>query len=772
MVRRRWILVGQVQGVGFRPFVYRAARQFGVYGFVRNDRQGVTIEAQGLDNALDQLAQALARDLPPLAAVDGMACTSIETVAGVDRFEILASDGAGDAAAGAEVTVDAALCADCRRELVDPGDARYRYGLINCTNCGPRYSIVRGVPYDRPNTTMSDFAMCAACQAEYTDPADRRFHAQPIACHACGPKVALVDPAGVAIAGDACVEAARRLAGGQVVAIKGLGGFHLAVRADDDTAVAGLRRRKRRDHKPFALMARTLECARRWVALSDAAATAMRSPAAPVMLGPRRHGCPAALSVAPGNHRLGLMLPYTPVHHLLFDTLDDSIDALVMTSGNLTDEPLAIDNAEAVARLGGLCDAMLWHDRPIARCVDDSVWLDMGDAAPLPLRRARGAVPGALPLPRGAGLAGLCVGGDLKNTVAVVRGGEAVLSQHLGDLAHPLAFVYFQQAVADLCDLFGVDPRWVACDLHPMYLSAAHARSLAARWDVPLVGVQHHHAHAAAVLAEHDQAGPALAVVCDGMGYGTDGSIWGGELLLADVTGFGRLAHLRPLRLPGGDAAARDTCRCALAMLHQALGDDFDQHPAMDRLLPQADQRQMLAAMVRRNVNCATSSGTGRFFDGAAALLGLCQHNAFEGQAPQCLESAAADCPTLTGGDMLPGVSGDDPVCIDLSPLTRALVAGVARGEPVSTLAGLFHDQLARAWAVVVAEQARRTGVRTVALTGGVFCNQRLTETLTALLQRESLTVLRHRVVPPNDGGLALGQAAVAAARIAAGLVD
>ncbi|NBB83234.1 MAG: carbamoyltransferase HypF, partial [Alphaproteobacteria bacterium] len=567
--RRRWQVTGQVQGVGFRPFVYRLARRLGLSGFVRNDGHGVTMEAQGPDPALDRFQQALTDERPPLARVDRIAWQrlAVDPRPAARTFEIRTSDAGADRSAA--VTVDTALCRDCRDELLSTDDRRRGYALINCTHCGPRYSIVRRVPYDRPNTTMAGFAMCRRCAAEYADPTDRRFHAQPVACHACGPDLTLVDACGSRLPGDPIRQAAARLHAGHILAIKGLGGFHLAVRADDARAVAELRRRKQRDAKPLAVMCRDLDHARELVELSDTAAEVMQSPACPIVLAPRAQRSHARIAdrVAPGTHRLGVMLPYTPIHHLLLAVTDPPPGPLVMTSANLSDEPLVTDNAQALRRLGAICDAILWHDRPIARCVDDSVLLDMATSAPLPVRRARGYVPTPIGLPAGLGTPpdGLCLGGELKNTVAGVRTRDraagVILSAHHGDLTHPLAYEAFCRSIDDLLDLFDIQPRWLAHDLHPVYMSTRHARRLAAERNLPLIAVQHHHAHAAAVMAEHGRSDRTLAVVCDGVGYGTDGTSWGGELLAAEPADFQRLASLRAMRLPGGDAAARDTRR-------------------------------------------------------------------------------------------------------------------------------------------------------------------------------------------------------------------
>ena len=834
--------------MGFRPFVYRLATEWGLSGSVRNDAGGVIIEAQGHEAALDGFAADLVRRRPALAVIDQMSATALTVNEAESAFQIADSD--RSAQASAEVTVDTALCPDCLGELLGQTDRRAGYGLINCTNCGPRYSIIRRVPYDRPNTTMAGFHMCPACADEYSNPADRRFHAQPIACHDCGPKVSLVDCRGWPMAGDPIVQAARLLGEGRIVAIKGLGGFHLAVRADDEAAVARLRRLKQRNAKPFAIMCRDLAAARELVELSDAAVDAMLSPACPIVLARRRAGVRIAESVAPDNHRLGVMLPYTPIQHLLFaamgglrvqgsgfsdegagamsndearsskpesmtkdegpmpkgtmatgtflagnwqpatasscpienrkskienplhSALSTQHSALVMTSANLSDEPLVIDNNEALVRLGGICDAILWHDRPIERPVDDSVLLDMPGQPPLPIRRARGYVPGAIRLPVETESQGLCVGGELKNTVAVVRASRAVLSHHLGEMTHPAAYEGFRKAIDDLCDLFSVKPAWIAHDLHPAYVSTQYARGLAGRLGVPLVGVQHHHAHAAAVMAEHGQSGPVLAIVCDGVGYGPDGTAWGGELLATDLLEYQRIGHLRPMRLPGGDAAARDTRRCALALLQQALGERFDEHPAAARIVPDAEERAFFAGMLRRGTGCITSTGAGRLFDGVAGLLGVCRQNSFEAEAAMRLESLASACERAPGGADLFEITGTEPFQIDFSRLVLDLLLRMQEGAPTAELAALFHAQFARAWARAALEAAGRLNLKTIAISGGVFCNQIVTELLSRDLEARGLLVLRHRVVPPNDGGLALGQAAVAAARVARGLVE
>ncbi len=762
--RRRWLVRGRVQGVGFRPFVYRLAQHLGLTGHVRNHASDVVIEAQGNSLSLNDFEHALTAAIPPLAVVQHLSRTSLDPVPNETAF-IISDSLPGRAPTG--ITPDSAVCYDCIREMLDPADRRHRHPLISCTNCGPRFSIIHRAPYDRCNTTMAAFETCATCSREYSDPLDRRFHAQPISCHDCGPRIALVDPTGRPLPGDPLAQTAALLQRGQIVAIKGVGGFHLAVRADDEQAVARLRARKRRDAKPFALMVPSLAAAEQLVSLSSAAKELMRGPISPIILAATHPRTTIAPNVAPGTHRLGLMLPNTPIQHLLYAQTPAPPQVIVMTSGNVSDEPLVIDNAEALARLGPLCDAFLWHDRPIARPVDDSIFLDLGEAAPpLPIRRARGLALAPLQLPLTAPLAGLCLGGELKNTVAVVRDDSAILSQHLGDLKHVEAFAHFQRAIRDLQDLYDIQPTWIAHDLHPAYLSTQHARRIAQNLDVPLIWIQHHHAHAAAVLAEHGLAGPAVAIICDGVGYGDDGTIWGGEILLASLTGFERLAALAPLPLPGGDAAAVDTRRCALGLLFSALGPGFDQHPIVQTLGMPLAERKMLISMLRKNVNCVPSSAAGRVFDAVAALLGLCFRNRFEAQAPLALERAAFGV-ELPATEPLFEIRRGAVERIGLAPLVLRLAEGRMESEPVEELAALFHDQLGWALADAALRAVRRTGVQTAVLSGGAFCNERLTKSLRTRLQDAGVHVLKHERVPPNDGGLALGHAAIAAARVA-----
>jgi hydrogenase maturation protein HypF len=771
LIRRRLHISGRVQGVGFRPFVYRLAKKMEIGGSVWNDAAGVVVEAQGTARELDQFVAALRTDAPAAAAVREIIEKEIAPCPNEGRFEIQHSLLATTPTA--EVTADLATCEACLAEIRDPANARrYRYALTNCTNCGPRFSIIRSIPYDRPRTTMAPFAMCQPCRDEYEDPADRRFHAQPTACRDCGPQLELLDPKGSPIAGEPIESAVRRLADGKIVAIKGIGGFHLAVRADDQAAVLRLRELKHRPAKPFAVMCPSLQAARRLVRLTPRGEKLIASSAAPIVLARRNPKAAVADAVAPGNHRLGVMLAYTPLHHLIFDEARKfGIESLVMTSGNDLDEPLAFANDDAIDRLGDLCDAILRHNRPIQRAVDDSVLIDTA-SAPIFVRRSRGFAPAPIVLPEACDATpGWAVGAELKCAVATYRNCQVILSQHLGNLTQSRTFDAFKRTISDLCELFGIVPHWIAHDLHPGYLSTQHARHLAEQQGLPLIAVQHHHAHAASVLAEHGLTGPALAVVCDGTGYGTDGSIWGGELLAVKLTDFRRIGRMRPMPLPGGDAAAKQPWRSALALLFLAHGRDFVKLPIC-RQLASDPQVQFVSQMLLTGTNCIQSSSTGRIFDAVAALLGLCRENRFDAEAPATLEAAAAQCKRLSHNlDDSYGLSVVEGLIeIDLSPLVRKIVRRAQLGVPADDLAMLFHEALAAAWESAVAKAAQSTGLNTIALSGGVFCNELFGDLLETRLQRRGLRVLRHRQIPPNDGGIAFGQAAVAAARISKGL--
>lgn len=755
--------------MGFRPFIFRLAQDEQLAGFVGNDARGVVIEAQGEPRQLRRFFRRLRSELPPLARIDRCRSTRIAVDPDDCDFRIERSN-VQRATRTADVTVDSAVCADCLREMREPTDRRRGHALINCTQCGPRYSIVLGVPYDRPNTTMRSFAMCPQCDEEYHDVADRRFHAQPIACRDCGPTLSLVDSSGDAVPGEPIEAAHRLLVDGKIVAIKGIGGFHLACRADLDTPVQRLRDAKHRLARPFAVMARDATVAASVARFSERGLKLLSSPAAPIVLAPRRDDANLSPHVAPGLTRLGVMLPYTPIQHLLFDR---GLPPLVMTSANDGGEPLVTDNADALRRLAAMCDAILMHDRDIARAVDDSVLLDVGNDAPaIFLRRARGYVPA--PLAGRFGGNGVCTGGDLKGAVAVVRPDDVILSQHLGDLENAASLELFSRTIVDLLELFDVAPQWVAHDLHPRYGSTHHAHRLAERLGVPLVGVQHHHAHAASVMAEHGIDGPVLAVVCDGTGFGDDGTTWGGELLRCDALGFTRLASLLPIPLPGGDAAARQVTRTGLSVLRLALGKGFERHPVAERLLRTCGDRSIMLAMLERGLSCPLSSGAGRWFDAIASILGLCERNSYEAEAAMRLEAAAdrAESGTNYSADFGPlweRVEADETPRLSLLPFVRHALDELARGVPTELLALRFHEQFAAMWTSELVRAASQTGLRTVVLSGGVMCNarliRRLTTRLTEQLVDEGFKVLRQERVPPNDGGLALGQALVASAR-------
>lgn len=727
---------GQVQGVGFRPFVWQLARARGLRGVVLNDAEGVLIRVAG---ALGDFAEALRREAPPLARVE-----AVEVAAAVfddlpEGFEIVASGAAG---AETRVTPDAATCPDCLAEI--RGEGRRRgYAFTNCTHCGPRFTILESLPYDRARTTMAPFAMCPACRAEYEDPADRRFHAQPIACPDCGPRLWL-EVGGVELAGDAIALAAARLRAGEILAVKGLGGFHLACDATNAEAVDRLRARKRRPAKPFALMAREADL-ERIVSVSPAALAALRDPAAPIVLMPARGVLPETL--APGMAELGVMLPATPLHHLLLDAFDG---VLVMTSGNLSGAPQVIGNEEAREKLSAFADAFLMHDRAIARRLDDSV---LRADPPMVLRRARGQVPGTLPLPPGFEAAPQVVayGGQMKAALCLIKNGQALLGHHLGALDEALTWEAFLQADADYAALFDHHPQAVAVDLHPDFRASRHGAARAGRLGVPLIAVQHHHAHLAACLGENlwpKEGGKVAAIVLDGLGLGPDGTVWGGELLLGDYRGFERIAWLKPAPLIGGDRAQSEPWRNALVRLDAAGLPDL-----ADRLFPEAP-RDLARQMAAKAINAPLSSSAGRLFDAVAACLGICpMRQSYEGEAAMRLESLAADTGPVPE---LPVLAGE----IDPAPLFQLLAAG----EPPDRVAHALHASLVQAFAAEAVALIDSGRAAAVALTGGCFQNARF-----AILAREILAgqrILTQCSIPANDGGLALGQALVAAAKL------
>jgi hydrogenase maturation protein HypF len=753
---RRIAVQGIVQGVGFRPWVYHLARDLGVAGSVQNGPEGVTIDAFAPAPVLDELVARLASDPPAAARIDAVAWSPLVSAAPAG-FAIVASASAG--APRASIPPDLATCDACAREIRDPAARRYRYPFTNCTHCGPRFSIATAVPYDRPSTTMAGFPLCADCQREYDDPGDRRFHAQPIACPRCGPRLALLDTAGAPTsAADPIAAVAALLARGHIVALRGLGGFHLACLAHRDDVVRELRRRKRRDEKPFAVMVRDLPAARALADLDPAAAALLGSPARPIVLVDRR-GDGLAASVAPGARQLGLFLPYTPLHELLLDAVDAP---LVMTSGNVSDEPMAVDSDEAVARLRGIADGFLVHDRPIATRSDDSVARIVA-GAPMLLRRARGFVPAPLPVPIRFAAPVLAVGGQLKNTFCLGIDGLATLGPHVGDLDDLATYESFT-AMIDRCERFlGVRPAVVAHDLHPGYQSTRYAEGRTA--DVH-IAVQHHHAHVAAVMAEHRLAGPAVGVAYDGTGYGSDGTAWGGEILVAGYASFERVATFRPLPLPGGERAIHQPWRVALAVLDDAFGGDpplsglalFDPARVAPREL--AAVRQLVAT----GAGVVRAHGVGRAFDAAAALVLARPRARFEAQLAMALEQVAEP-----GRGRVYHFAIDTaatPWQIDLRPTWRAVVDDLGAGVAPARIAARFHDTIAAATVRVVAAIRAERGDLPVVLGGGCFQNARLAGAVVAGLAGTPTYLPRQ--VPPGDGGLALGQAAVAAARLLA----
>ncbi|MEA2311885.1 MAG: hydrogenase maturation protein HypF [Solirubrobacteraceae bacterium] len=735
---------GVVQGVGFRPFAHRLAGELGLAGTVRNDARGVVVEVEGAPAAVAGFLARLASDAPPLAVVERVLTEDVAP-SGERGFAIVESTAGGRP--DALVSADVATCADCLRELFDPADRRFRYPFLNCTNCGPRFTIVRGVPYDRSLTTMAGFPMCAACRAEYDDPADRRFHAQPVACPACGPALRLAGARG-----DPLPAVVAALRAGGVVAIKGLGGFHLACPAADEAAVAALRARKHREDKPFALMAGSVAAAAALVELGEGERALLESRERPIVLARRRAGAPVAAAVAPRAGELGVMLPYTPLHHLL---LADVGEPLVMTSGNVSDEPIAYEDADALERLSRIADVFLLHDRPIHMRTDDSV-VRVAGARRLTVRRSRGYVPASLRLAHAAPRPVLAVGAELKSVFCLARGDRAWLSHHIGDLQNLETLRSFTEGIAHFERLFDVRPEVVAHDLHPDYLSTRYALE---REDCAPVAVQHHHAHLAACLAEHGEAGPVVGAIFDGTGLGSDGTIWGGELLAGDAAGFERAGHLWPVRLPGGEQAVRQPWRMACAWLQEALGEVPEPLAGIEPARWEA-----VASLARGELAAPVTTSMGRLLDAVGALCGIRSEIRYEGQAAIELEAAAA--PGDHGAYEI-ALARDPSGGLVLDPRAALLAAraDLAAGGGAAVVSARFHDGVAAATAAAVAALASERGLGTAVLSGGVFLNRRLLEGTAAALRAAGLRVLVPERVPPGDGGIALGQVAVAVAQ-------
>ncbi|MFF5937926.1 carbamoyltransferase HypF [Streptomyces sp. NPDC012508] len=769
--RSRVVVRGVVQGVGFRPYVYALATGLRLSGHVTNTADGVVAEVEGDPADVAAFCARLAPDAPPLARVESVEAAEV-AASGGRGFTIVPSRQGG--AVRTLVPPDTATCDDCVAELADPADRRYLHPFVTCTHCGPRFTIVTGLPYDRVHTTMAGFPMCPDCAREYGDPADRRFHAQPVACPACGPRLRLVTAqGGGAEAGADPVAAARRmLAAGAILAVKGLGGYHLACDATNPDAVAELRRRKARGDKPFAMMAADLADVEPLVHLGPLERELLVGSVRPVVLLRRRDdprprpGAAPAKAVAPGSPDLGFMLPYTPVHHLLLGLGAPDREGprlLVMTSGNLSGEPIVTDDAEALTRLAGLADAWLLHDRPIHVPCDDSV-VRVCDGEQLTLRRSRGYAPLPVTLPVEVAPA-LAVGGDLKNTFCLGEGRQAWLSAHIGDMDDLATQLALASAERQLESVTGVRPRLLAADRHPAYRSTRWARSHAA--GRPVVPVQHHHAHVAAAMAENglDGTRPVIGVAFDGTGYGLDGAVWGGEFLLADYAGFSRFAHLAYVPLPGGDAAVRRPYRMALAHL-RAAGLAAELALPCTRACP-VEELPVLARQLTRGLNCVPTSSMGRLFDAVSSLAGICHHAGYEAQAAIELEAAALREPAVAEDGRyvfrLGSRRAGAPLTADPAPLLAAVVEDVLGGTSATVVAARFHRAVARLVRTVCAAARSETGVETVALTGGVFANTVLSSACAHGLREDGFTVLRHRRIPPNDGGLALGQLVVAA---------
>lgn len=740
--RLRVVIRGAVQGVGFRPFVHRLATEASLRGWVSNTSQGVFIEVEGKKATLDSFLLRLGSEKPPRASIQSMESTFLDP-AGFTVFEIRESEEGGPKTAF--VAADIATCPDCLKEIFDISNRRYLYPFTNCTNCGPRFTIIEALPYDRVNTAMKNFTMCYACNREYQDPGDRRFHAQPNACPVCGPHVELWDPRGrqVALHRQAVINAVKAIRGGSIVAVKGIGGFHLVADARNDQAVRELRKRKNREEKPLAIMVPGIEAAKSFCAVSDLEERLLLSPEAPIVLLEKKNDC-ISPSVAPNNPYLGVMLPYTPLHHILMRNLGFPI---VATSGNLSDEPICTGEQEALKRLAGIADFFLVHDRPIARHVDDSVVRVMLGRE-LVLRRARGYAPLPIPMPTQAHSI-LAVGGHLKNAIALSTGGNAFISQHIGDLETEQAFEAFHAVVEDFQKLYEVRPEELACDLHPDYLSTKFAHASG----IPAFGIQHHYAHISSCMAENELSGRVLGVSWDGTGYGTDDTIWGGEFLLTDDSGFERVATFKPFQLPGGERSIREPRRTAIGLLHELYKEAAYSYTF---LLPIASMPKpamtVIQQMLAKGVNSPLTTSVGRLFDAVASITGLRHEVRFEGQAAMELEFALSGITCDEAYSFL--ISDDGPMMVDWAPMMFEIVADKEAKLPVGLISAKFHNTLA----AIILSVAKQVREHRVVLSGGCFQNRYLTERTVHLLESEGFKPYWHQRVPPNDGGIALGQ--------------
>ena len=744
MVRIRIQVRGIVQGVGFRPFVYRQAARFGLSGFVQNTGSGVTIEIEGESAACAGFLAALTSEAPPLSRIQSVESSEIPAT-GERGFAIHTSEGGEKSAL---VSPDIGICDDCLRELFTESDRRYRYPFINCTNCGPRFSIIEDIPYDRKFTSMRGFRQCSPCQSEYENPLDRRFHAQPNACAVCGPRLTFLVN-GMEQAGDPVALFAEAIRAGRIVAVKGIGGFHLACSATNESAVQLLRARKQRYEKPFAVMLRNLDEVNRYCEVSAAEIALLTSPQKPIVLLQKRENTAIAPSVAPENHRLGVMLPYTPLHCLLLE----ETPALVLTSGNVSDRPMLYRDEDVPAAFADLADAVLTHNRPIVRRVDDSVFVTSLDE-PRPLRRARGWAPEPVPLASGARRI-LAMGAQQKNTFCLVKDGQAFLSSHVGDLDDPDTEAEYLREIASMQRLFSVEPELVACDLHPDYASTRIAQEMR----LPLIAVQHHHAHFASVLAEHAIQSPALGFIWDGTGYGEDGTIWGGETLFGTVSGSKRIGHILPFRLFGGEAAVHEPWRVALSVCKETHGREA----ALRLFTPRANEAALLLQAADAGLNSPVTSSMGRLFDAIAALCGLRETVSYEGQAAIALEQIADE--SEQESYQFSVVREPDGWIYDWRSVVQGVILDAASGISPSRISMRFHRALANLLAEAAKLHREENGCNIVALSGGCFQNELLLRLCDAALRKQGFTVLINRLVPCNDGGISYGQAAAATSR-------
>jgi hydrogenase maturation protein HypF len=751
MTVRKYIEVsGIVQGVGFRPHVFRLANRYHLSGQVRNTAAGVTVEVQGDSGCVRQFIRDLKGEAPPLAKILSISVAD-RTCEVESGFQIVHSDDGQEP--DALIAPDIATCDDCLRELFDPINRRFRYPFVNCTNCGPRFTILKRIPYDRPNTSMAAFTMCAACQAEYDNPMDRRFHAQPNACWDCGPQLSLLDSEGVSVSGDPLGLTCELLRLGKIVAIKGLGGFHLSADAGSFNAIETLRQRKRRFEKPFAVMVASSDAANDFCIMGDAERRLLESSQKPIVLMSAREPHILSKLIAPGNRELGLFLPYTPLQHLLLGPGEPR--ALVMTSANLSEEPICIDNGEAIDRLRGIADFFLVHDRDILLRCDDSV-ARIVEKQPAILRRSRGYVPVPITLEQEVPSV-LAVGGEVKNAICLTRNKSAFMGQHIGDLENLAAYNFFQESILHLQSVLRIKPEIIAYDLHPAYLSTQWAMQ---QKGIRRIGVQHHHAHVASCMAENHISGPVVGIVLDGTGYGTDAQIWGSEILVADFIGFRRAAHLAYVPMPGGAQAIREPWRMSVAHLLHAGERCLTEGISFLEGVPHQDIAT-IKRMVERKVRSPLTSSCGRLFDAVAALLGLRINITFEAQAAIELEAC---CENSTDDMTYPlDVISGECLTISTSRLFEQIVRDLKRGVPRGTISRRFHDGLASGLTNVVSCITKDSGIRQVCLSGGCFLNRRLLSGLTAQLESKGLQVFEQRQVPAGDGGLSLGQAVIAA---------